>query len=175
MKPSSGGFEQIMQELLKQQQILEDLETENKELHRQLTDLRAGRGIMLDILGQRFSLASEPARAAQEDAPDTQGDLSSMETAAIPNISTSDTPMPSVPETPIPDMDVVMDTLSEDTSPSTPTASPIFLEDMLLEEFTSAASNQMSVWSGPISRSTEIDEAEKAVLRRELMGSFLLE
>lgn len=175
MKSSGSGFEQIMQELLKQQQILEDLKAENKELHRQLTDLRAGRGIAIDILGQRFSLVAEPASTAQEDTPDSQGDLSTMETSAIPNISTNDTPLPSVPETPIPDMDVVMDTLSEDTSPSTPAASPIFLEEMLLEEFTSAAGNQMSVWPGPVSRSTEIDEAEKAVLRRELMGSFLLE
>ncbi len=175
MKTNGRGFEQIMEELLKQRQILEDLEAENKELHRQLADLRAGRGIEIDILGQRFSLTGEPVIVSQEDAPSAQDDLSSMETSAIPNISTNEMAMPIIPETPIPDTDVVMEELSEETSPSTPVASPIMLEEMLLEEFTSAAGDQMAVWSAPVSRSTEIDEAEKAVLRRELMGSFLLE
>ena len=175
MKPSGSGFEQIMQELLKQQQLLEDLEAENRELHHQLADLRAGRGIVIDILGQHFSLTGEPVVVSQEKAPELQDDLSMQETSMIANISTDEASMPSFLETPMPDMDVVMEELSEDTSPSTPAASPILLEEMLLEEFTSAAGNQMSVWSGPVSRPTEIDEAEKAALRRELMGSFLLE
>jgi hypothetical protein len=97
------------------------------------------------------------------------------ETSMIANISTDEASMLSIPETPMPDMDVVMEELSEDASPSTPAASPILLEEMLLEEFTSAAGNQMSVWSGPVTRPAEIDETEKAALRRELMGSFLLE
>lgn len=175
MKPSGSGFEQIMQELLKQQQLLEDLEAENRELHHQLADLRAGRGIVIDILGQHFSLTGEPVVVSQEKTPELQDDLSMQETSMIANISTDEASMLSIPETPMPDMDVVMEELSEDASPSTPAASPILLEEMLLEEFTSAAGNQMSVWSGPVSRSGEIDEAEKEVLRRELMGSFLLE
>src|SRR5258706_10686148 len=174
MKPNGSGFEQIMQELLKQQQLLEDLEAENRELHHQLADLRAGRGIVIDILGQYFSLTGEPVTTSQEKAPG-QDDLSMQETSMIANILTDEISMPSIPETPIPDMDVVMEELSEDTFPSTPVASPILLEEMLLEEFTSAAGNQMSVWSGPVTRPAEIDEAEKAALRRELMGSFLLE
>ena len=175
MKSSGSGFEQIMEELLKQKQILEDLEAENKELHRQLADLRAGRGIVLEIEGQRFSLVGEPVIVSQKDVPGPQSDLSSMETSAIPNISTVETVMPAMPETPITDIDAVIEESPEDTSPSTPAASPIMLEDMLLEEFTSAAGDQMAAWSGPASRATEIDEAEKAMLRRELMGSFLLE
>ncbi len=175
MKPSGSGFEQIMQELLKQQQLLEDLEAENRELHRQLADLRAGRGIVIDILGQHFSLTGEPVVVSQEKTPELQDDLSMQETSMIANISTDEASMLSIPETPVPDMDVVMEELSEDVSPSTPAASPILLEEMLLEEFTSAAGNQMSVWSGPVTRPAEIDETEKAALRRELMGSFLLE
>ncbi|HLH61798.1 MAG TPA: hypothetical protein VKV20_08945 [Ktedonobacteraceae bacterium] len=172
MKSSGSGFEQIMEELLKQKQILEDLEAENKELHRQLADLRAGRGIVIEIEGQRFSLHGV---VSQEDVPGPRSDLSSMETSAMPNISTAETVMPTMPETPIPDIDAVLEESAEETSPSTPVASPIMLEDMLLEEFTSAAGDQMAIWSGPASRATEIDEAEKAMLRRELMGSFLLE
>jgi len=175
MKPSGSGFEQIMQELLKQQQLLEDLEAENRELHHQLADLRAGRGIVIDILGQHFSLTGEPVVVSQEKTPELQDDLSMQETSMIANISTDEASMLSIPETPMPDMDVVIEELSEDASPSTPAASPILLEEMLLEEFTLAAGNQMSVWSGPVTRPAEIDEAEKAALRRELMGSFLLE
>jgi hypothetical protein len=175
MKTSGIGFEQIMEELLKQKQILEDMEAENRELHRQLADLRAGRGIVIDILGQHFSLTGEPVVASQEETPDLQADLSTQETSMMANISADPVSLPSIPETPLPDMDAVMEELSEDTSPASPTASPIFLEEMLLEEFTSAAGNQMSVWSGPATRSSDIDEEKKAVLRRELMGSFLLE
>ena len=175
MKPNGNGFEQIMEDLLKQKQVLEDMEAENRELHRQLADLRAGRGIVIDILGQQFSLTGETIVAAEEEIPDRRADVSMQETSMIANIFEDKASIPSIPETPIPDMEVVMEELSEDTSPSRPAASPIFLEEMLLEEFTSAAGNQMSVWPGPISRTGEIDEAEKAALRRELMGSFLLE
>ena len=175
MKPNGSGFEQIMEELLKQKQVLEDMEAENQELHRQLADLRAGRGIVIDILGQHFSLTAEPVVAAQEEEIRVHAaDVSMQETSMI-SISEEKGYLPSIPETPMPDMDVVMEELSEDTSPSRPAVSPIFLEEMLLEEFTSAAGNQLSVWSGPVSKTGEIDEAEKAVLRRELMGSFLLE
>lgn len=175
MKPNGSGFEQIMEELLRQKQVLEDMEAENQELHRQLADLRAGRGIVIDILGQHFSLTAEPVVVAQEEIPGQKADVSMQETSMISNLSEDKASLPSIPETPMPDMDVVMEELSEDTSPSRPAVSPIFLEEMLLEEFTLAAGNQMSVWSGPVSRTGEIDEAEKEVLRRELMGSFLLE
>jgi hypothetical protein len=175
MKPNGIGFEQIMEELLKQKQVLEDMEVENRELHRQLADLRVGRGIVIDILGQHFSLTGEPVVVAQEEIAGQEADVSMQETSMFANIPEAQASLPSIPETPIPDMDVVMEELSEDTSPSRPAASPIFLEEMLLEEFTSAADNQMSVWSGPVSSTGEIDEEEKAALRRELMGSFLLE
>src|SRR5258706_5897601 len=101
MKPSGSGFEQIMHDLLKQQQLLEDLEAENRELHHQLADLRAGRGIVIDILGQHFSLTGEPVGASQEKAPGLQDDLSMQETSMIVNISTDVASMPSIPETPI--------------------------------------------------------------------------
>ena len=175
MKPNGSGFEQITEELLKQKQVLDDMEAENRELHRQLADLRAGRGIMINILGQHFSLTGETVVTVQEEIPGQEADVSMQETSMIANIPHDEASLPSIPETPIPNMVVVMEELSEDTSPSRPAVSPIFLEEMLLEEFTSAAGNQMSVWSGPVSSSGEIDEAEKAALRRELMGSFLLE
>lgn len=175
MKTSGSSFELIMEELLKQQHILEELEAENRELQRQLADLRAGRGIFVDILGQRFALRGDTAVASQEDAWTRQADPSLQETSMITN--RDEAAMPSIPETPVPELDELVEEVpaSEDTSPSTPSASPIYLEEMLLDEFVSATTSQMAVWSGPVTKSAVIDEEEKAALRRELMGSFLLE
>ena len=59
----------------------------------------------------------------------------------------------------------------------TPTIST-YLEDAMLDEFSEAATREMSqvaVWSGPITNPPTFDEKEKEHLRRELSGSFLLE
>src|SRR5438270_5168369 len=106
MKPNGIGFEQIMEELLKQKQVLEDMEAENRELHRQLADLRAGRGIVIDILGQHFSLTGEPVVVtAQEEIGGHEADVSMQETSMFANIPDAQASLPSIPETPIPDMD----------------------------------------------------------------------
>ncbi len=49
-------FEQIAQELVKQKQLMDQLEAANRELRQQLADLRAGRGIYVEISGSRFAL-----------------------------------------------------------------------------------------------------------------------
>lgn len=49
-------FDHIAQELLKQKQRMEQLTTENRELRQHIADLRAGRGILIEIAGSRFSL-----------------------------------------------------------------------------------------------------------------------
>ena len=49
-------FDQLAQEIFKQKQRMDQLEAENRELHRQIAELRAGRGIYVDISGSRFSL-----------------------------------------------------------------------------------------------------------------------
>lgn len=54
-------------------------------------------------------------------------------------------------------------------------ASSSFFEDALFDEFSTASTHQMAVWPGPITDHKPLDEREKAALRRELMGSFLLE
>ena len=58
-------------------------------------------------------------------------------------------------------------------------ATPTFLEEVLLDEFTVATTNNpMATWTGPIQPTKKnelIDEDRKAALRRELVGSFLLE
>ena len=66
------------------------------------------------------------------------------------------------------------DSEQTDTSVPVPTTST-FLEEALIDEFSSATTRQMSVWNGPTSSTSSLDEDAKAALRRELMGSFLLE
>jgi hypothetical protein len=53
------SFEQLMEEVLNQKQYMEELLAENYELRRQLAGLRDGLGIVLEIQGQRFSLAGD--------------------------------------------------------------------------------------------------------------------
>ena len=52
-----------------------------------------------------------------------------------------------------------------------------FLEDMLVDEFATEVTSPMAVWKGAkkTRKLTGIDEEEKATLRKELIGSFLLE
>ncbi len=49
-------FDQIAQELVKHKRLMDQLEAENRELRQRLADLRAGRGICVDIAGSRFAL-----------------------------------------------------------------------------------------------------------------------
>jgi cell division protein FtsB len=49
-------FDQIAHEIIKQKQRMDQLEAENRELRQRLADLRAGRGIFVDIAGSRFAL-----------------------------------------------------------------------------------------------------------------------
>ncbi len=51
-----NSFDQLVQELFKQKQLMDHLEAEKRELRKLLADLRAGRGIVVQISGNRFSL-----------------------------------------------------------------------------------------------------------------------
>ncbi len=143
MQASDQGFEQIMSAVLEQKQLWERLQTENRELHQQLLDLRAGRGIFVEILGQRFELAIEGATPIASETPEiSQGKRS----------RTSKT--------------------AKETARPASTAAAGILEEMLLDELSSAMNNRMGPDEKP---STPLNEEQKAALRRELSGSFLLE
>ena len=174
MKTSGSNFELIMQEVLKQKQLLEDLQSENDKLHRQLAELREGRGIFVDILGKRFPLVDEPVNVSPDAIGIPGADLSLQETTEILSES-----LPfSTPETPVPALESSVEEVQEDLPPYvTPTMSS-YLEDAMLDEFSAAATREMrqvAVWSGPITNPPTFDEKEKENLRRELSGSFLLE
>src|SRR6266581_2517762 len=58
-RAASAGFEGIAQMLLEQKKLMDALESENRELRRQLTDLRRGIGIAVVIEGKTVQLATE--------------------------------------------------------------------------------------------------------------------
>ncbi len=187
-----SGFELIAQELVKQQQHMQMLDAENRELRRQLADLRAGYGIFVEIAGQRFSLEGEPlphqtmsiSTEMQEDLP-TPRTTTSLYEDPIPVVSANEVidTQDEEEEEPIP----VVENISSEATPVEIASSleeeeseqeaPTFLEEIMLDEFAAAATSPMAIWNGPINKQEgePIDEEQKAALRRELMGSFLLE
>ena len=173
MKTNGNNFELIMQEVFKQKQLLEDLISENDELHRQLADLREGRGIFVDIIGNHFALVD----ISRDDSPNRiatpEADLSLQETTEI----VSESLLSPVPETPVPALTSLVEDNEEDLPTYTPPMST-YLEEAMLDEFSALATREMgqvAVWSGPITNPPTFDEKEKENLRRELSGSFLLE
>jgi hypothetical protein len=172
-----SSFDLLLQAVLQQKQRLEDLLEENRNLRRQLTDLRAGRGIVLEINGKQFPLISEMVA----DGVNTSQDTPVAEQAAV-SMPLNETPVSTIPETPYPDTSTSTDQLepapdlaNQLTEKIAPTS--MFLEQMLIDEFASASTDHMATWKGPGTQKLPpaIDEDEKAALRRELIGSFLLE
>ena len=168
METNGNGFELIMQEVLTQQNVMKELEAENRELRRQLSELREGRGIFIELLGTRFSLDVETVVVSPESA---------LTQELVPAAEQQPTSIIEVPTTPIPEMSLPdpQEAQAEIPDEATLLPSSSFLEEMMLDEFTSVATSPMAVWTGSAKKSTPINEEVKATLRRELVDSFLLE
>lgn len=177
-----SNFDLITQELLKQQRLMEELEEENEELHRQLADLRAGRGIFVEICGQRFLLETEGFVLSQEAAPllpnvvsaSAEQDDASPEEAVLAIASSPTLAMAPVPEQEAAEA-ALQDTEEEQSEQDEEALTPTFLEEIMLDEFATAMTRPMAVWTGPAKQPEDSEEERKAALRRELMGSYLLE
>src|SRR5437868_13222604 len=63
-RAASAGFEGIAQMLLEQKKLMDALEAENRELRRQLADLRRGIGIAVVIEGKTIQLATDGGPSA---------------------------------------------------------------------------------------------------------------
>ncbi len=185
---SGSNFDLIAQELLRQKQVMEQMEDENQELRRQLAELREGRGIFVEIDGHRFSLHSEEvaptqtstveAIPAMEAAPITIELEPQAEPVAGQHDITQDQTeelVMSVPET----SHTTVDFFADNEEVAEQTTGPTFLEEVMIDEFASAATSPLSVWSAPKQESEKMSEApadeELATLRRQLIGSYLLE
>jgi len=174
MKTNDSNFELIFQEVLKQKQLMEDLHSENDELHRQLTGLREGRSIFLDILGKRFPLVGEPVSVSPDAITSEGDDISFQKTAEIQSEALAS----STPETPVPTLEFSVEEAQENQADYATPFMSSYLEEAMLDEFSAAATREMgqaAVWSGPNTNPPSFDEKEKENLRRELSGSFLLE
>jgi len=64
-RAASTGFEGIAQMLLEQKKLMDALEAENRELRRQLNDLRRGVGIAVVIDGKTIQLATDAGNVGQ--------------------------------------------------------------------------------------------------------------
>jgi hypothetical protein len=62
-------FEQLLQALRQQQQVWKQLQEENGQLRRQLTELRAAQGLVVVIEGEQFVLTAEGEEAAPTREP----------------------------------------------------------------------------------------------------------
>ena len=67
-RAASAGFEGIAQMLLEQKKLMDALEAENRELRRQIADLRRGVGIAVVIDGKTIQLANEQSNNMQSPA-----------------------------------------------------------------------------------------------------------
>src|SRR5713101_1228592 len=77
-RAASAGFEGIAQMLLEQKKLMDALEAENRELRRQLADLRRGIGIAVVIEGKTIQLANDPGVPIPMN-PQTQAALQSLQ------------------------------------------------------------------------------------------------
>jgi len=88
-RAASAGFEGIAQMLLEQKKLMDALEAENRELRRQLADLRRGQGIAVIIEGKTIQLANDAGGA------NGQGALQSLQGMQHTPPAMSPTPGPS--------------------------------------------------------------------------------
>ncbi len=88
-RAASAGFEGIAQMLLEQKKLMDALEAENRELRRQLADLRRGVGIAVMIEGKTIQLATEQGMSNQ-----------SQSQAALQSLQGLNTPPALPPSTP---------------------------------------------------------------------------
>ena len=77
-RAASAGFEGIAQMLLEQKKLMDALEAENRELRRQLADLRRGIGVAVVIEGKTIQLATEQGSPVPM-SPQTQAALQSLQ------------------------------------------------------------------------------------------------
>jgi len=172
---TGNGFDSIAQAVIQQKQMMDKLQEENRELRRQLADLKAGHGIFIEIAGERFPLRGEiPAPQVFATNGQQQGfspSLTPPPEMRVASASNHEEMTEFAPTMELPPVDDGM--IEKEEQKKVPT----FLEEIMIDEFASSSTSSMAVWKGPAKKQQQeqIDEEQKAALRRELMGSFLLE
>jgi hypothetical protein len=80
-RAASAGFEGIAQMLLEQKKLMDALEAENRELRRQIADLRRGVGIAVVIEGKTIQLATDGASASNAQSQAALQSLQSLQSS----------------------------------------------------------------------------------------------
>jgi hypothetical protein len=161
-------FDLIMQALLKQKQLLEQLEEENWQLRRQLTSLREAEGIFVVIEGKRFTLMAQEDEIALTTDP-----------AAVPAPQQLSSTVKTVPHfTPVPAAAPLQPSTikseragqaEEKAAARLPMSEETRSNTGALQE-----TRPMGLRPSPTDQQAPAHEDTKAALRRELAGSFLL-
>lgn len=168
---NSESFDLITQELLKHQRTMELLQAENQELRQQIADLRDGRGIFIEINGQRFALNVSfisQTSSVELSPPTQQSDPvineksveENTEGLAVKNAERASQ---------------IENNKQEKTNNNI-----TFLEEIMISEFASDLTSPLTLLQDPIGQQEgqnqeKSEEDQKAVLRRDLMGSYLLD
>jgi hypothetical protein len=177
---NGASFDLIAHELLRQKYIMEKLLEENRELRRQIAQLRAGHGVFVEIGGQRIALnlllegaapATPIARPASAAQPAPAKAIAPV-TRAPQTEKNADLSQPTDPRIPVVPKAAAAPPRKQENEKKAPST---FLEEMMVDEFSTAMTNQAAVWTGPAKQPEVTDDDEKATLRKQLMGSFLLE
>jgi hypothetical protein len=187
---SDNSFDLIAHELQKQQQLMEVLAATNRELRRQLADLRAGRGFFIEINGKRIPLnvttmAEEASQSSSTVTPGPNTTPMAPRVEVPPPPTITDAPTVAITEIK-PEMVAIAesDEIPEPQIQAQPVAAKsgprkiTLLEEAMISEFTSAMTSPLATWqdpADPAKKSTKIAEDEKESIRKELMGSYILE
>jgi hypothetical protein len=154
-------FEQLGREILQQKRLMDKLEEENRELRRQIADLKEGRGIFIKIGDLRIALRTEGEQTTSENS--------------APHTKQSDN------ATPAPAKGEAEETLTRIRTGQQPVAVETtkakevpFLEEVMLDEFASALTNPVPTPPEPRKAPKNAYE-ERWRLRQDLQNSYILE
>jgi hypothetical protein len=166
-----GGhyFEQLGREILQMKRLMDKLQEENRELRQQITELREGRGIFIQIEDQRFALLANHEETMPT-IPSAQPGNAITPVKAIDN-GTSPLEKSPLEKTP------AQTGLEKDPVPAeaAQVKEVTFLEEVMLDEFASALTTPAPATpdTQPTQKNTGQDYNQR--LRHELQGSYLLE
>ncbi|HEU5226659.1 MAG TPA: hypothetical protein VFU49_02525 [Ktedonobacteraceae bacterium] len=183
---SDSSFENIAQEILQQKRLMETLEAENKELRRQLADLREARGIFLEIDGNRFAFSTGEVQATLQ-ASQPISDSSPMKASSPSHTLTpsephktlhstrmiADAPTTTMAKIQIPRQEI-QDVITNEDEDERANLPPL-VEQAIQEELAPGKAAPIGARARSFRRAELTTEEQQAALRRELTGSFLLE